>query len=183
MPAAYSPTFVEKYRLEEFKAARVEIERHLTDMRSLERQVLVGDAAIYAALLFRENPIADKSLLSLAWWLPPMIGLLALSRWRSSSEMVGRLGAYIRQNEPDGQGWETFLLALRRSRIPGMRFFWNILYWMTTIGGVGAIACYETTMNDPRQTTLAIFAGIALGLTAIAMSIQNPPGERISPRE
>jgi hypothetical protein len=174
-------SFIDAYRLEEFKGARIEIERHLSDMRSLERHVLIADAAIYAAILFREGNVADKSLLSLAWWLPPIIGLLAVSRWRGSSEMVGRLGSYIRANEPDNEGWENFLLGLRKSRLPGLRFFWNIVYWVLVIGGTGTIACYETTMNNPHQFVFSALVGIVLSVIAAGMTIQNPPGEKIGP--
>ena len=179
MPEIHSHSFVETYRLEEYKAARIEIERHLTDMRSLERHVLVGDAAIYAALLFRDGSLGDKSLLGLAWWLPCVIGLLAVSRWRASSEMVGRLGAYIRNNEPNSEGWETYLLGLRKSRLPGKRFFWNIMYWILTIAGTGAIACYETTIGNQHQLLLSALVGIGLSVVAVGMTIQNPPGEKV----
>jgi hypothetical protein len=92
--------------------------------------------------------------------------------------MVGRLGLFIRANEPDSYGWENFLLGLRRSRLPGKRFFWNGIYWVLVIGNTATLACYETITQSSYRLIYSLLVGIVLSLVAVGMTIQDPPGEK-----
>src|SRR5215210_2539473 len=91
----------EKALLEEFKMLRGEVELRGAEQRNMERYVILADAAIYGVLVFpaKDHTVAEPLLERFMWFLPPIIGFLALIRWRESVVMIETLAEYLRRLE------------------------------------------------------------------------------------
>lgn len=140
----------DKAALEEFKILRGEIELRGSEQRAMERYVIVADAFIYGLLVVppREQVVQDKFLFQFLWFIPPMIGFLALIRWRESVKMIETLAEFLRRREAelfgDNGGWEWFLY--REKRKCGQIGLFSVMYvvfWAILIAGTLALGVYK----------------------------------------
>ncbi len=114
-------TLAEEYKLEEMKLLRGEVELRGQERRSMERNVLLADAAIYSFVLAPEKIDfrAMHRLGWLVWYLPPMLAFLALIRWRESLKMIGHLAEYIQSDRDQypRQKWRLGAVSSDRAQV------------------------------------------------------------------
>jgi hypothetical protein len=178
-------TLADKYGLEEFKLLRGEIELRGSEQRSMERYVVLADAAIYALLLFPEKDVKppDTPLVNLAWSLPPLIGLLALIRWRESVRMIRHLALYLKGREHavmgPNQGWENYLAKARTKGDVPIVSGWYLVFWTLLLGGTSAISAYKNlTWLNWQSLVPATIAAALVGL-GIVVYVLNSPSKNI----
>ncbi len=85
-----------------------------------------------------------------AWYLPPIINLLAFIRWRESGLLIELLAKYLRlvesnyllplklerEGEKDVSGWEVFLAQeRRRARVPNIVSLTHKIFWIVVCAG------------------------------------------------
>ncbi|MEA2839797.1 MAG: hypothetical protein QOF41_1127 [Methylobacteriaceae bacterium] len=164
MPEAES--LKDKVAVEEFKILRGEIELRGSEQRAMERYVILADAAIYGVLVFpKEGQNAgSQALHQLAWFLPPIIGFLALIRWRESVTMIDYLAEYLRRRERQinagDVGWEWFLHREKRNEKPiGLFARTYVLFWWIVIGGTGVLACLQYSGGSALGILSALVVG------------------------
>jgi hypothetical protein len=159
--------------LEEFKSLRDEIGMRGSEGRAMERYVVLADAALYSVLVFPkpEQYGGDQVLHNLAWFLPPIIGFLALFRWRESIMMIGDLAAFLRvqQKEIHGgeKGWEWFVRNETRKGQSVAHFALTyIAFWWVVIAGTAALAWLHYMGSSCAGIISAgvVFLGISLSI-------------------
>jgi hypothetical protein len=166
-------TLSESVILEEFKALRGEIEMRGSEQRTMERYVVLADAALYSVLVFPkpEQYGGDQTLRNLVWFLPPIIGFLALIRWRESVRMIDHLAEFLRRRQKQihgaENGWEWFLHNEKRNK---QAIAWfaptYIVFWWIVIGGTAALACIQYMGRSGAGITTAsvLFVGTSVAL-------------------
>ena len=139
----------DQVRLEEFKALRGEVELRAVEQRTMERNVVLLSAAIYAFLLFPKGHLGnpkDEIYLELAWYLPPLFNFLAFMRWLESIKMIAGLAQYLRTIELNG--WEMHLLRARERRDFPIVSWWYAPFWL--IMSVGSLTLGYLHMHPPQ---------------------------------
>lgn len=165
MPPNPTEVLKRQYWIAEFKTLRREIEIRSQEQRQMERYVLIGDAAIYSFLVSQQKgSLATKSetakpdqtflrpdpiLEGIAWYLPPLLALLALVRWAASNGMIAHIARYLQTRERDfvGEkgGWECHLSETRRrsGREVSMVSWWYFVFWTVLVAAPSALAWYQ----------------------------------------
>jgi hypothetical protein len=160
-----SETLDAKLRLEEFRILRGEIELRSSEGRAMERNVMIISAAIYGFLLAPQMPDANDGYRGLAWYLPPLLNLLALIRWRESVKLIIALSIYIRTIEGqlmNKKGWETFLFDRRRTGSNPILSVWYVLFWFACITGTLIAAIVHQKAFGSNTTVASLVLGIAM---------------------
>jgi len=186
LPAVTDPApATDQARLEEFKILRGEIELRAAEQRSMERYVILADAAIYSVLMFPKDEAPDALLVDLGWVLPPVIGFLALIRWRESVTMIETLAEFLRRRERELFGpagsWEWFLHGEKRAHgAIGLFSFWYTVYWAVVIGATGALAGYKLAATAGIRPWTAAATGLVL-TAIVAWMMKTGPRASYSP--
>jgi hypothetical protein len=111
----------------EIEYLRKEIDNRTRDQSTLERNIVVGIAGIYAALatvrILDEQVAASGSLL---WCVPILLSIGGAARFYDNHRVIGLIGTYILELEahlkPIGGGWQHFNKRPHRAG----RHWWTI---------------------------------------------------------
>ncbi|HXA17887.1 MAG TPA: hypothetical protein VN380_12895 [Thermoanaerobaculia bacterium] len=136
--------FREELLLEEYRSLRGQLDYQIRDNRELERNAVIGVAAVFAWLA----SIAPTPIVLPAWLLPPVIAYLARLRSRGITGRIDQIAEYLRALEQgcnaDGglsPKWETIVAECRQRRTgPGLasshRLFWRVLLTFSASGAL-----------------------------------------------
>jgi hypothetical protein len=169
-PLRGPPEAANAYRFEELKLLRHEIEVRSEEQQSMERYVLLADAAIYASLVFPKDAQASD-VAWVAWYVPGLLALAALVRWRESVRMIRRLARYIMKVEVDvlgpGQGWESHLYGIRKEVpiAPGL----FAIFWFALAVAPMALAGYLVPIGGDALSPLAFGPPIVAALAVLVL--------------
>jgi hypothetical protein len=207
-PASDNPS-PKAIRLEEFKILRAEVEQRASEQRIMERNVVLATGAIYSFLLTQHCSFAhslhtacklqNAEYVQLAWYLPPIINLLAFIRWRDSALLIEMLAAYLRKAEVSlmpGSGWEHFLYKMRGKQkpddkqAPDIITISTILFWIVMCAGTLVVANQIRPLLETATLATSLFLGsacslfiywrtlpISLPVDAIASDAKPPPSD------
>ena len=165
----HEPTLKEQYILQECSQLRDEIWVRVKDQRLTERYVLIACAVIYSfASISRTAHAASPEIQFLcawAWYVPPVLSLLALARWRESVHLICQIADYTREREKEvlgsKGGWETYLANSGR-KLSVLSSGYYIAFWLFLIASTTALAVYQ----EPLVTTWKLPAALLTGLLA-----------------
>lgn len=125
-----------KFRLEEYKALRAEIDSRIKEGNNWESIAIAGIAAVYSWLATN----SDKPVAAIGWWVPVLFPLFGLVRQCALLVRIMQIASYLRDMEVafaqhDPTGWETYLKRRRqeapiRSRLIS---FSAILMWIVLL--------------------------------------------------
>jgi hypothetical protein len=135
-------SFREELLLEEYRSLRGQLDYQIRDSRELERNAVIGVAAVFAWLA----SVTPTLIVLPAWLLPPVIAYLAHLRSRGIAGRIDQIAEYLRGLEK-GCGdefspkWETTVAEYRQRRTsPGLassqRIFWRVLVTFSISGAV-----------------------------------------------
>jgi hypothetical protein len=173
-PREFHPTRIEQagnFRLEELKLLRHEIEVRSEEQQSMERYILLADAAIYASLVFpgEHHP---TEIAWIAWYLPGLLALAALTRWRESVRMIRRLARYIRELEAEflgpWGGWETHLLRSRPNDVPIAPDLF-VAFWLVLAVAPMILAGYQTSKDELTRWLAAGASSVATAVLVLGL--------------
>jgi hypothetical protein len=171
-----TPTLADQVQIEEYKNLRGELELRSSEQRTLERYAILADAALYSVLVFPklDQFTGDRTLYNLAWFLPPLLGLFALRRWKATIFTISDLAEFLRRREEkiygEEDGWEWFLHNEKRRQKPIVHFAREFAwFWWVCIGGTLALAVWQSC---GRNIVLALLVG-AVASIVISLWIRS----------
>lgn len=128
------------FYLKEYELLRKEIEVHLADMRSVERNVAAAVGATWAWLATHSTPPLPRW----AWLIPVLFVILGMLRCFGLWKQFGNFHNYLEcveecfSGKQDPGGWEHFLGLGNTTLFQSTGTFWVVLS-LATVG----IAIYE----------------------------------------
>lgn len=162
-----------EFRLKEFELLRGEVGHRSQEQRAMERNVVILAAAIFSFLLskdFSSSASVEPGLLAVGWLIPPVVALLALTRWLESLQMIRSLAIYLGQFEREVAGshggWETSLWSERSRRRLKFCSFGSICFWLMMTGAPSGVAAYRLQISPGSENSSISWMWVVVAIVA-----------------